>query len=109
MRRTPLSLLIILTAGSGLSAQALTVEEAVESALIANPVVQAAAARAEAGTSRAKQAKGHRWGRLDLAETFNYSNNPAEVFALTLNQGRLDQPGDNQDAAAAIDHYLCRP
>ena len=90
MRWIPLSLLIILTAGGGLSAQVLSVEEAVETALIANPTIQAAAARAEAGTSRAKQAKGHRWGRLDLAETFNYSNNPAEVFALTLNQGRFD-------------------
>ncbi len=90
MRWIPLSLLIILTAGGGLSAQVLSVEEAVETALIANPTIQAAAARAEAGNSRAKQAKGHRWGRLDLAETFNYSNNPAEVFALTLNQGRFD-------------------
>jgi len=90
MRWIPLSLLITLTTSSGLSAQVLTVEEAVGSALVANPAVQAAAARAGAGTSRVKQAKGHRWGRLDLAETFNYSNNPAEVFALSLNQRRFD-------------------
>ncbi len=90
MRWIPLSLLIILTAGGGLSAQVLTVDQAVESALVANPAIQAAAARVEAGSARVKQANGHRWGRLDLAETFNYSNNPAEVFALTLNQGRFD-------------------
>ena len=90
MRWIPLSFMITLAAGSGLSAQVLTVDDAVESALVANPAVQAAAARAEAGTTRAKQAKGHRWGRLDLAETFNYSTNPAEVFALTLNQRRFD-------------------
>ena len=90
MRWIPLSLLITLTTSGGLAAQVLTVDTAVESALVSNPAVQAAAARVEAGDSRAKQAKGHRWGRLDLAETFNYSNNPAEVFALTLNQGRFD-------------------
>ncbi len=90
MRWIPLSLLITLTTGGGLAAQVLTIDDAVESALVSNPAVQAAAARAEAGDSRTKQAKGHRWGRLDLAETFNYSNNPAEVFALTLNQGRFD-------------------
>jgi outer membrane protein len=90
MRWIPLSLLITLTTGGGLAAQVLTVDEAVESAVVFNPAVQAAAARVEAGNARTKQAKGHRWGRLDLAETFNYSNNPAEVFALTLNQRRFD-------------------
>jgi outer membrane protein TolC len=89
MRWIPFSLIIILTAGSP-AAQVLTVDQAVDNALVANPAVQAAAARADAGASRAKQARGHRWGRLDLAETYNYSNNPAEVFALTLNQERFD-------------------
>ena len=63
MRWIPLSLLITLTTAGGLSGQVLTIEEAVETALVTNPAVQAASARAEAGTSRAKQAKGHRWGR----------------------------------------------
>jgi len=90
MRWISLSFMIALTTASGLSAQTLTVDDAIESALAASPAVQAAAARAEAGGERAKQASGHRWGRLDLAETFNYTNNPAETFALTLNQGRFD-------------------
>ncbi len=90
MRWIPLSFMITLATSGGVAAQVLTVEEAIESAVVANPSVQAASARAEAGTARAKQADGHRWGRLDLAETFNYSNNPAEVFALTLNQNRFD-------------------
>lgn len=90
MRWTSLSFMITLAAASGLSAQSLTVDDAVETALAASPAVQAAAARAEAGGERAKQAGGHRWGRLDLAETFNVTNNPAETFALTLNQGRFD-------------------
>jgi outer membrane protein TolC len=90
MRWIQFSLLITLTTGGGLSAQVLTLEDAVETALVANPAIQAAAARADAGVVRTKQAKGHRWGRLDLAETFNYTNNPAEVFALKLNQERFD-------------------
>ena len=90
MRWIPLSFMITLTAAGGTSAQDLTVEQAVEEALRANPSVQAAEARAGAAVSRSKQAKGHRWGRLDLAETYNYTNNPAEAFALTLNQGRFD-------------------
>jgi outer membrane protein TolC len=90
MRWTTLITTIIALAAAGLQAQPLTIDTAVETALDANPAVHAAAARAEAGTLRAQQAKSHRWGRLDLAETFNYSNNPAEVFALTLNQERFD-------------------
>lgn len=90
MRWIPVSLLLTLTAAGGLSAQVLTVDHAVEEAVTANPSVHAASARAEAGEARSKQAKGHRWGRLDLAETFNTSNNPAEVFAMTLNQGYFD-------------------
>lgn len=90
MRWIPLGLLTMLTTAGGLSAQVLTVDQAIETALRANPAVHAAAARAEADAERAKQASGHRWGRLDLAETYNYTDNPAEVFALTLNQGRFD-------------------
>ena len=90
MRPTPLITLIALAAASSVPARDLTVDEAVTAALAANPAVAAAAARADAAASRARQAKGHRWGRLDLAETFSVSDNPAEVFALTLNQGRFD-------------------
>ena len=90
MRWIPASLLITLAATGGASAQVLTVDQAVAEALVANPAVQAASARAEAGQARTGQAKGHRWGRLDLAETFSYSDNPAEVFAMTLNQGNFD-------------------
>ena len=90
MRWKPLIFLTALLATTSLSAQVLTVDDAVSAALAGSPAVQAAKARAEAGTERVAQAKGHRWGRLDLAETYNYSNNPAEVFALTLNQERFD-------------------
>jgi outer membrane protein TolC len=90
MRWIPLTLLITVVAGGCLPAHGLTVDEAIAAALADNPSVQAAAARAAAGAEREQQAAGHRWGRLDLAETYTFSDNPAEVFALTLNQGRFD-------------------
>ncbi len=104
MRWTPLITVITILTGTPLAAQELTLDDAVEAALTANPALHAAEARAEAGTARFEQAKGHRWGRLDLAETFSYSDNPAEVFALTLNQNRFDFDGffssdPNQPAA----------
>lgn len=91
MRWIPFSLLIMLTTAGGITAdETLTLEEAVHRALDASPAVHAAEAKAGAALERSKQAKGHRWGSLDLAETYSYSSNPAEVFALTLNQERFD-------------------
>ncbi len=90
MRWNPLTTLITIVAAVPVAAQPLTVEQAVSAALDANPAVHAAEARAGADTARLAQARGHRWGRLDLAETFSYSDNPAEVFAFTLNQERFD-------------------
>jgi outer membrane protein len=90
MRPTSLTTAIALIAASGVAAQDLTVDEAIATALASNPAVHAADARAEASSERLEQTKRHRWGRLDLAEVFNYSDNPAEVFALTLNQRRFD-------------------
>jgi outer membrane protein TolC len=90
MRWFPFTLLITTTFGSGIWAQELTVEEAVASAIGNNPAVHAAHERAQAAAARAKQAKGHRYPKLDLSETFIYTDTPAEVFALKLNQERFD-------------------
>ena len=80
MRSIAATLITALATTGALWADDLTVDRAVDEALVASTAVQAAAARAEAGVARSKQAKGHRWGRLDLAETFSYTNNPAEVL-----------------------------
>jgi outer membrane protein TolC len=93
MARNSLVILATLLAAGAVAAQDLTLDEAVTTALASNPSVQAAAARAEAEAARHDQARAHRWGRLDLAETFNSTDNPAEVFALTLNQERFDLEG----------------
>ena len=52
MRWIPLSFIITLTAGGGLSAQVLTLDDAIESALVASPAVQAASARAIGSVTR---------------------------------------------------------
>ena len=67
-----------------------TLREAVETALERNPSLSASAADAAAARARHTQARGHRLPKIDLAEVLTVTDNPAEVFALTLNQGRFD-------------------
>ncbi|MCP4899038.1 MAG: TolC family protein [bacterium] len=71
-------------------AQPLSLEKAIRTTVERSPEVLAAQRRADAASSRARQAKGHRLPSLDLYETYSRTNNPAEAFALTLNQGRFD-------------------
>ncbi len=90
MRWFPFIILITAGLSSGAGAAELTMEEAVLTALDNNPTIQAASERSQAAAARSKQAKGHRWFSLDLSEIYSYTNNPAEVFAFKLNQGRFD-------------------
>jgi len=90
MRAYPLTIVLSLLAATAPMAQELTLDAAVEAALVNNPEILAAQERALAAGSRADQARGHRWFQLDLSEAFSYTNNPAEVFAMELNQGRFD-------------------
>jgi len=43
-----------------------------------------------AAAAGAEEARAHRLPSLDLSEIYSYTNNPAEVFAFKLNQGRFD-------------------
>ena len=90
MRWFPLTFLMTVALASGAGAAELTMEESVLTALDNNPTVQAASERSLAAGARSKQAKGHRWFSLNLSEIYSYTNNPAEVFAFKLNQGRFD-------------------
>jgi outer membrane protein TolC len=72
------------------SAQELSLDAALRAALQNNPEVAAARERAAAAAKRLDGGKSHRLPKIGLSETFVYTNNPAEVFALTLNQGRFD-------------------
>jgi outer membrane protein TolC len=90
MRAILLTIATLTLAFSSLGAAELTMEEAVATALENNPSVRAAFERSQAAVARQNQAKGHRLPTLDLSEIYSYTNNPAEVFAFTLNQGRFD-------------------
>jgi len=89
MRPYPL-ILILLIAASTVGAQELSLDAAVDAALTNNPAVTAARERAAAAAKRLDGGKSHRLPKIGLSESFVYTNNPAEVFALTLNQGRFD-------------------
>lgn len=90
MRAYLLGFLLSTTAITPVMAQELSLDDAVQTAVSNNPAVHAARERALAAGARADQARGHRWFNLDLSEMFSYSNNPAEVFAMELNQRRFD-------------------
>ncbi|MEJ2582229.1 MAG: TolC family protein, partial [Acidobacteriota bacterium] len=90
MRSYPLIILISLIAAIPVCAQELTLESAVEAALLGNPEVSAARERAAAAGERLESGESYRLPKIGLSESFTYTNNPAEVFALTLNQGRFD-------------------
>ena len=90
MRTYPLTSIALMIAASAVGAQDLTLGGAVEIALANNPEVTASQARAEAAATRLEGGKKHRMPRIGLSESFVYTDNPAEVFALTLNQSRFD-------------------
>ncbi len=75
---------------SPLVAQELTMQQAIETALDKNHSIAASSARVSAAQARQEQAHGYYLPKVDLMEMFNYTNNPAEVFAFTLNQRRFD-------------------
>jgi len=89
MRTYPL-ILVLVIAATTVGAQELNIDAAVNAALVNNPEVIAARERAAAATKRFDGGKSHRLPKIGLSESFAYTNNPAEVFALTLNQGRFD-------------------
>lgn len=89
MRTYPL-ISVLVIAATAVGAQELTLDAAVDAALANNPEVMAARERAAAAAKRLDGGKSHRIPKIGLSESFIYTNNPAEVFALTLNQGRFD-------------------
>jgi outer membrane protein TolC len=91
MRRFPLLTIVLIATAATIGAQELTLDAAVDAALGNNPEVAAARERAAAATKRLDGGKSHRLPKIGLSESFIYTNNPAEVFALSLNQGRFDK------------------
>ncbi len=71
-------------------ADELALPQAIQTALENNHAVAASAAKVSAAQARKDQAHGYNLPKVDLMEIFDYTDNPAEVFAFTLNQRRFD-------------------
>jgi outer membrane protein len=72
--------------------EALTLADAMQRARENAREVVAARARQQAAEARTSQAKGFRLPSLNLTALWTRTNNPAEVFALKLNQGTFSFP-----------------
>ncbi len=111
MRSVPILLAPILIASTATAVEPLRLEQAVATALASNPALQSARARADAAVSGARQARGFRLPSVDLTEAYTRTNNPAEVFALQLNQGRFDMNrffGSDPNSPAWLDTWMTR-
>lgn len=75
--------------GSSTQASPLRLSEAMATAREQAQEVLAAESRTVAGDARFRQAKGHRMPKVSFQEMWIRTNNPAEVFAFQLNQGRF--------------------
>lgn len=84
------TVLLALTLVTSLAAaEPLGLARAMSTARVQAQDVLAAQARTTAGESRVRQAKGYRLPQISFQEMWIRTNNPAEVFALQLNQGRF--------------------
>ncbi len=83
-------LILILTTAGPSTAADLNLTAAVEHAIAGNPAVKAAAYQASAAAKRHEQARSFRLPSVDLLSSYGALNNPAEAFALQLNQGTFD-------------------
>jgi len=81
---------LALTGNAHATGGTLSLDQAVATALQNNPQVHAAEASAQAADQRRARAKAYRYPSLDLSEVYNWTDNPAEAFALKLNQKRFD-------------------
>lgn len=85
-----LTIAVIFAPPPASGATELSLEEAMATALDHNHSIAASSAQVAAAQARQDQARGFRFPDVDVMEMFTVTNNPAEVFAFTLNQGRFD-------------------
>lgn len=77
--------------GSAPAASALTLEEAVETALADNPSLKAADAQSRAADGMADAARAGLLPTVDLSETYVKTNSPMQVLGIKLNRERVTQ------------------
>src|SRR5512141_288656 len=120
-KRNPLVLLFLAAALAGPvgageqppggAAAPLTLAAAMQKARESAREVTAAQARQGAAEARASQAKAMRLPSLNLTALFMRTNNPAEAFALKLNQGTFSFPefvASNPNDAAPLNTGITR-
>ncbi len=83
-------LLAMIILGFAWSAQALTLEACIKTALENNPDIQAGLSRMQAADHMIKQAESAYYPRLYLSGTYSLTNNPTQAFMMALNQRDLD-------------------
>ncbi len=83
------AVILVLMVASVYGQEALTLEDAVNSALSHSPVARATAAGRRAATARLEVAKATRLPVLQVTEEFKYGNNPVFVFGSLLEQRRF--------------------
>ncbi len=81
--------LVGLAGGAVAAAESLQLRDAMAMAREQAQDVQAARSRATAGEARLRQARSYRLPQVSFQEMWIRTNNPAEVFAFQLNQGRF--------------------
>ncbi len=78
---------LVFAAAQGSAAQSLTLQAAVDEALLRNPSLVEASARKQVAESRAGVARASRLPQVDFSESATRGNNPVFVFGSLLEQG----------------------
>ncbi|MCC6475677.1 TolC family protein [bacterium] len=108
-------LLLLLTTWPSLlfAQEPLTINAAMQQAVAHHPLILAAEARAGSARAQARQALGYRLPSVDVSETFVRTNNPAEAFALQMNQERFSMaefgnPANDPNNPDLLNTYMTR-
>jgi outer membrane protein TolC len=105
----PLVLGLPVSAGAVLAQETpLTLDEAIEKALLRNPDAEAAQEAEKAGKARHQQAVARFLPRVDYIESWDNGNNPVYVFGSLLNQGRFTEENfaiDRLNNPDAVSNY----
>lgn len=79
--------------GAGWAAREVTLEQALALAVARSPVLKAARHDVQTADAQRTIATSAFLPKIDISETYVNTNNPAQVFATQLNQGRFTQAG----------------
>jgi outer membrane protein len=96
------------TAQTPLKDTALTLPDAIQLAMTQNPEILSAHSQVESGDHKVVAARSGLWPEVNVAETFQNTNNPMWAFGTKLNQGEITQMDfdpDRLNDPDAINNY----